>query len=103
MICSEVIALNLLCSVYQFTDFEKISAKEFMMFYYVTIFTMLECKNYKHMLCIFHGIDSVSYTHLDVYKRQVCVCVCVCVQQFVHRPSISQNSKIQILLVSFNN
>ena len=20
---------------------------------------------------------SVSYTHLDVYKRQVCVCVCV--------------------------
>ena len=22
---------------------------------------------------------SVSYTHLDVYKRQVCVCVCVCV------------------------
>ena len=24
-------------------------------------------------------IVSVSYTHLDVYKRQVCVCVCVCV------------------------
>ena len=22
--------------------------------------------------------ESVSYTHLDVYKRQVCVCVCVC-------------------------
>ena len=22
---------------------------------------------------------AVSYTHLDVYKRQVCVCVCVCV------------------------
>ena len=22
---------------------------------------------------------TVSYTHLDVYKRQVCVCVCVCV------------------------
>ena len=22
---------------------------------------------------------SVSYTHLDVYKRQVYVCVCVCV------------------------
>ena len=21
--------------------------------------------------------ESVSYTHLDVYKRQVCVCVCV--------------------------
>ena len=21
----------------------------------------------------------VSYTHLDVYKRQVCVCVCACV------------------------
>ena len=21
--------------------------------------------------------QSVSYTHLDVYKRQVCVCVCV--------------------------
>ena len=24
-------------------------------------------------------VVSVSYTHLDVYKRQVCVCVCVCV------------------------
>ena len=23
--------------------------------------------------------NAVSYTHLDVYKRQVCVCVCVCV------------------------
>ena len=23
--------------------------------------------------------NPVSYTHLDVYKRQVCVCVCVCV------------------------
>ena len=25
----------------------------------------------------FIGIQPVSYTHLDVYKRQVCVCVCV--------------------------
>ena len=24
-------------------------------------------------------VCAVSYTHLDVYKRQVCVCVCVCV------------------------
>ena len=23
-----------------------------------------------------YSIISVSYTHLDVYKRQVCVCVC---------------------------
>ena len=28
-------------------------------------------------------IASVSYTHLDVYKRQVCVCVCVCVSTCV--------------------
>ena len=29
-----------------------------------------------------HCVWAVSYTHLDVYKRQVCVCVggaCVCV------------------------
>ena len=25
------------------------------------------------------SITAVSYTHLDVYKRQVCVCVYVCV------------------------
>ena len=25
-------------------------------------------------------LPPVSYTHLDVYKRQVCVCVCVCVK-----------------------
>ena len=25
------------------------------------------------------NLGPVSYTHLDVYKRQVCVCVCVCV------------------------
>ena len=24
---------------------------------------------------------SVSYTHLDVYKRQTYVCVCVCVRE----------------------
>ena len=29
--------------------------------------------------------DAVSYTHLDVYKRQVCVCVCVCVFCFSMR------------------
>ena len=38
-----------------------------------------------HLFCYGHFIlievwnTPVSYTHLDVYKRQVCVCVCVCV------------------------
>ena len=32
------------------------------------------------VLMLFHDRPTaVSYTHLDVYKRQVCVCVCVCV------------------------
>ena len=26
--------------------------------------------------------NAVSYTHLDVYKRQVCVCVCVSIWRF---------------------
>ena len=38
-------------------------------------------KNYSTEFCTFNGliylIIPVSYTHLDVYKRQVCVCVCV--------------------------
>ena len=32
-------------------------------------------KTFKIVDCV----APVSYTHLDVYKRQVCVCVCVCV------------------------
>ena len=28
--------------------------------------------------CTWVCVCAVSYTHLDVYKRQVCVCVCVC-------------------------
>ena len=33
--------------------------------------------------------DPVSYTHLDVYKRQVCVCVCgleICKVYFIVKP-----------------
>ena len=26
--------------------------------------------------CFFNALDAVSYTHLDVYKRQVHMCVC---------------------------
>ena len=36
---------------------------------------------FEHISPHTHNIDlskAVSYTHLDVYKRQVCVCVCVC-------------------------
>ena len=32
----------------------------------------------KLMVCDKH--EPVSYTHLDVYKRQISVCVCVCVR-----------------------
>ena len=39
---------------------------------------------------VWHVSNAVSYTHLDVYKRQaythtsVCVCVCVCVLSLIH-------------------
>ena len=39
----------------------------------------VEKKPLPHMLCVtnmlLHGIEAVSYTHLDVYKRQIIFCV----------------------------
>ena len=42
--------------------------------------TLLLLKHYVLILSISYSSNSVSYTHLDVYKRQVYVCVCVLLQ-----------------------
>ena len=34
--------------------------------------------------------DPVSYTHLDVYKRQTYICVCVCVCLYTHMRAHAQ-------------
>ena len=34
------------------------------------------------------GVRTVSYTHLDVYKRQSYLCVCVCVKLLDGIPSV---------------
>ena len=50
-------------------------------------------------------IVTVSYTHLDVYKRQVCVCVCVsvydCVQARLNNLYVFTN--IRIFIMNLNN
>ena len=38
---------------------------------------MMEVDGIAEMSGFVENIGPVSYTHLDVYKRQVCVCVCV--------------------------
>ena len=34
---------------------------------------------YELLLYSEYSVHAVSYTHLDVYKRQLSLCVCVCV------------------------
>ena len=43
-----------------------------------------------------HNLPPVSYTHLDVYKRQVCVCVCERERNYIMRIIYNINIKYVI-------